>query len=123
MGIAVSFFSRLVSRPGILTLVITTGGICGLFMAISGLKKQSVDRAEIDEPVMIFGNASADETSLWDVVGVIVGIETFFRGDIATDTGIGTCPDVAVLIFTDSSYVCIGQSFFSLKNLIVKITG
>lgn len=66
---------------------------------------QSVDRAEIDEPVMIFGNASADETSLWDVVGVIVGIETFFRGDIATDTGIGTCPDVAVLIFTDSSYV------------------
>ena len=54
---------------------------------------------------MIFGNASADETSLWDVVGVIVGIETFFRGDIATDTGIGTCPDVAVLIFTDSSYV------------------
>ena len=117
MGIAVSFFSRLVSRPGILTLVITTGGICGLFMAIS------VDRAEIDEPVMVFGNASADETSLWDVVGVIVGIETFFRGDIATDTGIGTCPDVAVLIFTDSSYVCIGQSFFSLKNLIVKITG
>ena len=105
MGIAVSFFSRLVSRPGILTLVIT------------------VDRAEIDEPVMVFGNASADETSLWDVVGVIVGIETFFRGDIATDTGIGTCPDVAVLIFTDSSYVCIGQSFFSLKNLIVKITG
>ena len=84
---------------------------------------QSVDRAEIDEPVMIFGNASADETSLWDVVGVIVGIETFFRGDIATDAGIGTCPDVAVLIFTDSSYVCIGQSFFSLKNLIVKITG
>ena len=84
---------------------------------------QSVDRAEIDEPVMIFGNASADETSLWDVVGVIVGIETFFRGDIATDTGIGTCPDVAVLIFTDSSYVCIGQSFFSLKDLIVKITG
>ena len=72
---------------------------------------------------MIFGNASADETSLWDVVGVIVGIETFFRGDIATDAGIGTCPDVAVLIFTDSSYVCIGQSFFSLKNLIVKITG
>ena len=40
---------------------------------------------------MVFGNASADETSLWDVVGVIVGIETFFRGDIATDTGIGTC--------------------------------
>ena len=120
MGIAVSFFSRLVSRPGILTLVITTGGICGLFMAISGLKKHN---PLIDEPVMVFGNASADETSLWDVVGVIVGIETFFRGDIATDTGIGTCPDVAVLIFTDSSYVCIGQSFFSLKNLIVKITG
>ena len=35
---------------------------------------QSVDRAEIDEPVMVFGNASADETSLWDVVGVIVGM-------------------------------------------------
>ncbi len=82
MGIAVSFFSRLVSRPGILTLVITTGGICGLVYGNIGVEEtQSVDRAEIDEPVMVFGNASADETSLWDVVGVIVGIETFFRGD------------------------------------------
>ena len=52
---------------------------------------QSVDRAEIDEPVMIFGNASADETSLWDVVGVIVGIETFFSCLLYTSPLLSLC--------------------------------
>lgn len=65
MGIAVSFFSRLVSRPGNSHFSDNhRRNLRTVYGNIGVEETQSVDRAEIDEPVMIFGNASADEIFL-----------------------------------------------------------
>ena len=75
---------------------------------------QSVDRSEVEVPVLSISYTSTAETTHRKVVVMVVVVERLFTLNEAANTLVRANPDIAGFIFANGMYMCIGKSAFPL---------
>ena len=82
---------------------------------------KSIDGTEINLSILILSYTATHKISHRHIIPMVIVIENILIPQQTTDSFIGAHPDIMVGIFRYSTYMCIGQSFFTAVNLIFPI--
>ena len=82
---------------------------------------QSIDRTEINLPILVLGYTATHKVSHRYVIPMVIIIENAFIPQKTTDSLVGAHPNITVSIFRYGKYMCIGQPLFTTIDFIFPI--